>query len=252
MSSLALDEKGVLTLPPGRLQYGALSTNKEDAMNLVEYGAILLRRGWIMILLAIIAAVAAYLFSQAMTPVYRSTQTVLMIPSRSDFGLTQAAVQVLDQRVAYLRSEQIAGRVIEDLELHMTPGALLGATTIIAQRQDLTIRIDVDLPAPDPDTAARQGNPIAAAWGQQLINFQNELNQEAQRSDRIRAQFADNPRLSLLRPNIAINTAIGAVGGFLLGTVIVFVLEFLESNMVRRREDIERSAKLPVLATVPE
>jgi capsular polysaccharide biosynthesis protein len=48
-----------------------------------------------------------------------------------------------------------------------------------------------------------------------------------------------------------INTIIGAVGGFLLGAVIVFVLEFLEANMVRRQEDIERMTDLRVLASVP-
>jgi len=31
----------------------------------------------------------------------------------------------------------------------------------------------------------------------------------------------------------------------------VFVLEYLESNIVRRREDVERFLDLPVLAAIP-
>ena len=55
-------------------------------MNLIDYGSILIRRGWIMLLLGIIAAGAAFIFSRQMTPVYRATQKVLIVPSRSDFG----------------------------------------------------------------------------------------------------------------------------------------------------------------------
>lgn len=220
-------------------------------MNLVDYGYILLRRGWIMILLAVLAAGGAYVLSQQMTPVYRSTQVVLMIPSRSDWGLTQAAAQILDQRAAYLQSDLRAEEVINNLALDMTPGALRGATTITVRSQDLTIRIDVDMQAPDDQTAAQLINPISQEWGTLLIDWQNALNQEAERTDRVRAEFQDRPSISKLRPNMMINTAIGGIGGFLLGAVIVFVLEFLEANMVRRAADVERSGDLRVLATVP-
>jgi capsular polysaccharide biosynthesis protein len=220
-------------------------------MNLVEYGRILVQRGWIMILLAIVTAGAAFLFSQQITPVYRSTQNILIVPSRSDFGLTQAAVQLLESRVAYLNSELVAAGIIDDLALDLTPGFLMSRTTITPNRNNLTIQIDVDLEAPDAETGARLINPITQAWGQALIDYQNDLNQEARSEDRIRSQAQDNPRLSLQRPNTTVNIAIGAVAGFFLGAVIVFVLEYLESAIVRRREDIERSAELPVLASVP-
>jgi capsular polysaccharide biosynthesis protein len=49
-----------------------------------------------------------------------------------------------------------------------------------------------------------------------------------------------------------INTAAGGLFGAILGFVIVFVLEYLESSIVRRREDVERSLELAVLATIPQ
>ena len=174
-----------------------------------------------------------------------------MVPRRTDWGLTQAAAQVLDQRVAYLQSDLRAEEVINDLMLDMTPGQLRSATTITARGQDLTIRIDVDMQAPDDQTAAALINPISQQWGTILIDWQNALNQEAEQSDRVQAEFQDRPAISKLRPNMLINTAIGGIGGFLLGAVIVFVLEFLEANMVRRAADVERTGGLTVLATVP-
>jgi capsular polysaccharide biosynthesis protein len=49
-----------------------------------------------------------------------------------------------------------------------------------------------------------------------------------------------------------VNALAGGVLGLLLGGVIVFVLEYLESSIVRRREDIERSMDMPVLAAIPD
>lgn len=221
-------------------------------MNLLDYGQILLRRGWIMVLLAVVAGGAAFLFSRQMTPVYRSSLVVLVVPSRPDNGLQIASVNLLNNRAEYLRSEIVAAEVIDALQLDMHPAALLGATTISPNRDNMSLQIDVDLPAATDEEAAKLLNPIAAEWGNRLIQFQEELNQEAQRSDRILMRPKDNPKVSLLRPNTRMNLLIGAVGGFLLGAVILFVLEFLESSIVRRREDVERSGGLPVLASVPD
>jgi capsular polysaccharide biosynthesis protein len=221
-------------------------------MNLLDYGQILVRRGWIMLLLAVVAGGAAFLFSRQMTPVYRSSLVVLVVPSRPDNGLQIASVNLLNNRAEYLRSGIVAAEVIDTLQLDMEPAVLLGATTITPNRDNMSLQIDVDLPAATDEEAARLLNPLATEWGNRLIQFQNELNQEAQRSDRIVMRPKDNPQVSLLRPNTRMNLLIGAVGGLLLGAVLIFVLEFLESSIVRRREDVERSSGMPVLASVPD
>jgi capsular polysaccharide biosynthesis protein len=216
-------------------------------MNLIDYARIILRRGWIAILLAVIAAGAASGFSQRMTPVYRGTQTILLVPSRSDLGLTESVIRIINSRRAYLDSDLVAQSVIDKLQLDYLPGYLRGKTTITPNRDSLAIQIDVDLPLEDTATLER----IVAAWGQELIDYQNELNQSAKQEDRIRTQLQDNPRVYKLTPNIPINTAIGAIGGFFLGAIIIFILEYLESNIIRRREDVENTLDLKVLASVP-
>ena len=74
-------------------------------MNLLEYVNILLRRGWILLLLALVAAGSAWWLGTRQTPVYRATQRVLMQPTRADFGLTEASKTLLGNHVAYLDSE---------------------------------------------------------------------------------------------------------------------------------------------------
>jgi len=216
-------------------------------MNLLDYGRIILRRGWIAILLAILAAVAAFGFSKVVTPVYRGTQTVLLVPSRSDLGLTEAALRLINSRQAYLNSTLVAQQIIDDLQLDMPPGYLLGRTTIVPNRDSLAIQIDVDL----PEQHHAQIEAIVWAWSQELIDYQNELNQSARQEDRIQARVQDNPRVYQLRPDTEIYTAIGAIGGLFLGIVLIFLLEYLESNIIRRREDVETALELKVLAAVP-
>lgn len=220
-------------------------------MNLIEYGRIIIRRGWIALLLAVFAAGGAYLFSQTVTPEYRATQTILLVPSRSDLGLTEAALRLINSRRTYLDSDLRAQNIIDRLQLDYHPGYLRGQTTITANRDNLTIQIDVDLPANSGEEAARHIAPIAAAWGEELIRYQDELNQQAQRVDRIRAQSQDNPKVFKRSPKTNINTMIGAIAGFFLGTVLIFILEYLESNLIRRREDLERNIGITVLASVP-
>jgi capsular polysaccharide biosynthesis protein len=213
-------------------------------MNLVDYGRILWRRGWIIVLLALIAAGSAYVLSQQQTPIYRSTQLVLIQPSRNDLGLTEATTRLLNSYAVYLKSELIAAQVIDILQLDMTPGELNSKVTIAPDPLRFTIQIDVDLPNGD------LANDVARTWGEMLVQYRNEQNQTVRREDRIDALLPDLARYELLQPRPTINAIAGAVLGVLLGGIIIFVLEYLESSVVRRRDDLERD--LTVLAAIPE
>ena len=214
-------------------------------MNLIDYASILIRRGWIMLLLGIIAAGAAFLFSSGMDPVYRATQKVLIVPSRIDFGLTQAAKQTLNNHVAWLDSSLRAAEVIDLLQLDMSPTQLRGDVRIAPNLDSQVIQIDAE--SKDPGQAER----VAREWAQLLILYRNDQNQQARREDRIYASLQDNPVTVLARPNLRINATVGFIAGVFVGAIIVFVLEYLESAIVRRREDVETYAGLPVLAAVP-
>jgi capsular polysaccharide biosynthesis protein len=221
-------------------------------MNLLDYARIFVRRGWIIVLLALVTAGAAFLLSRMQTPVYRSTHTILILPSRPDWGLQQASEGLLNSRREYLYSSFRAQEVINNLQLDMEPYTLLSKTTISISRENMAIEISVDMPANSDEEAARTIVPIAGEWGRRLIQFQNEQNQEARREDRVTAREKDNPTIGRLRPNVAVNTLIGGLAGLFIGAILVFILEFLESAVIQRRADVERSTQLPVLAVIPE
>ncbi|MCL4247764.1 MAG: hypothetical protein KJ065_06425 [Anaerolineae bacterium] len=215
-------------------------------MNLIDYGQIIVRRGWIILLLALITAVSAYLLSRVQTPIYRATQTVLVQPARADLSLTESASRLVNNYALYLDSDTTAARVIDALQLDMTPGDLNGDVVVNPDALRFSIRIEVELP--DEQMAYQ----VAQEYGNQLVQFRFQENQKNKIEDRIDAQMVDVPRVGLDRPRTVLNTLAGAVLGALLGMVIIFILEYLESAIVRRREDVERALSLPVLASIPD
>src|SRR5262249_28717279 len=152
-------------------------------------------------------------------PIYRSVQTVLIQPARSDNGLTISSKDLLSQYSLYLDSTYRAAKVIDQLQLDMTPSALKAAVDIVPDQLTLSIKISVDLP--DGEMA----NRVAKAWGEQLVQFRDAENQKVQRADQVNALLQDDPTYDLNRPRPTINALAGAVLGVIVGAIIIFVLE---------------------------
>jgi len=214
-------------------------------VELSDYLRILRQRGWVIILVAFLTAAAAFGFSKVQTPVYESTLKLLVRPSRTDFGQSQAAKELLATYVAWLNSRYRAQDVIDTLQLDMEAGALLGDVKVASDNFSFVVELAVE--NSDPNLA----NDIARAWGDLLIQWQTQENDKNRKEDRITIEFIDDPQAALARPKWKINTAAGAVFGALLGVIVIFVLEWIESGIVRRSEDIERYLDIPVIGSIP-
>jgi capsular polysaccharide biosynthesis protein len=214
-------------------------------MTINDYVRILWRRGWILVLLAVLTAAAAFVFSRLQTPIYKSTIYLLVKPSRTDFGLTQSAKILLRSYVAWMDTDARAAEVIDARQLDMDPQSLRGNVTIASDDSRFVIQIDVKNENGD------LANDIARKWAELFIQWRNDENQKQRKEDRVEADILDAPRYSLDSPKTAINTLAGAILGLLLGGVVVFVLEYLESAVIRSTTDIERQFNLPVLGAIP-
>lgn len=214
-------------------------------MALSDYFRILRRRGWIIILLAVLTAGAAYGFSRIQPVVYESSLKMLVRPARTDFGQSQAARELLGNYEQWLNSSYRAQDVINILQLDMLANDLLGDVTVSSDRLGLVVQINVE--NTDPDL----GNDIARTWGNLLIQWQNQENDKNLQADRITIEFQDDPKVVGISPNVNVNTAAGGVFGVLLGIIVIFVLEWIESGVVRRAEDVERYLEIPVVGRIP-
>lgn len=214
-------------------------------MNLTYYVRILIRRGWIIVLAMLITAGAAYGYSKAQTPVYRASQRVLFQPARNDYGLTETLRTLLRSYVVYMSTDEQAGKAVDRLQLDMTASDLRSHMTVNSDPTQLIIQIDVDLE--DGPLAAS----IATTLGDLLVEYKTEQNAGLRLEDRIDAVRIDAAGWGLHSPNTKINTLAGAMLGILFGGLVVFALEYLESNIVRSKDDIERFLELPVLSAIP-
>ena len=214
-------------------------------MDLSDYIRILRQKGWLILLLAVLTAAAAFGFSRIQTPVYESSLRLLVQPARTDFGQAQAAKQLLRGYVQWIRSSYRAATVIDELQLDMTPPQLLSDVEVASDDSSFVIQINVE--NSDPDLA----NDIARTWGNVFVQWRIDDNATQRKEDRVDVEFIDDPQAGLSSPKTKINVAAGAVFGALLGVVLVFGLEWLESGVVRRSEDVEKYLDIPVIGTIP-
>lgn len=214
-------------------------------MELSDYFRILRRRGWIIVVLVVITAASAYVFSKLQTPVYRASVNVSINPARADLGLTQSAKWLLRNYVAIVHSEKWAEDVIDRLNIDLTPGQLKGNVTVASDDSRFLIQIDVN--DYDPGQATR----VADAWAQKLVEWRQQENAQQLKQDQVHAYQIDAATWGLFSPKTKINTAAGAILGLLLAGVIIFFLEWVESGIVRSANDVERHLGLTVLGTVP-
>ena len=215
-------------------------------MNLIDYVRILARRGWILLLAMVLTAGSAYIFSKLQTPIYRAEQKIMIKPSRPDLGLTDSLKQLENSWAERTSTELRAKDAIDALTLDMTPTQLKNQVTITADLNSLQIIVDVNM------TNGDLANQIARTYGTQFVEWRNQENQPLRNEDRISAELLDYPKYAQFQPNTAVNVAAGALLGLLVGGVIVFILEFIDSNVVRRAIDVERYLQLPVLGNLPE
>jgi len=214
-------------------------------MELRDYLHILRKRGWIILLLIVLTAGAAWGFSKLQEVEYKSSINVFVRPERIDNGTLLATKQILRGFVRYIDSRNFAQRVITALGLDMLPDTLTGKVTIASKDEDYIIQIDV------VDTDAAQAERIALEWANQFVQWRNQDNLKQRKEDRVDADIVQNPTTSKFRPQTTLNLIAGAIIGLLLGVGIVFFLEAIEANILRTPEDVERALGATVIGAIP-
>jgi len=219
-------------------------------MELSDYFRILRHRGWIIVVVAVVAAISAFGFSKLQRPIFKSSMQVTVLPARNDMGLAQTTKQLLRAYVTIIDTKKFAAEVLQRFEqagtpLDMTPEQLKD-NAIIASFEDKNV-IQIDVKNGDGE----RGNRIAYAWAQEFRDWRELENGKVRKEDQVEVVMGDNPIYSKFRPQTTINTAAGGILGLLLGALIVAVLEWLEAGVVRTPADVERKLGLPVLGMIP-
>ncbi len=216
-------------------------------MQLQDYARVLIKRGWIIVLLALLAAASAYGFSKLQTPIYRSTVALNTIPSRpADWGQTQAIKNLMRNYVEQMQSPLLTQLVIDKLQLDVSPDKFISQVNFNADES--TLKISIEARHPVPAVAVKMAQTLAETF----MSVHDTENLELDQRDRVLVKILRNATSpEIFSPNTKINTLAGAVLGGLIGILIVFVLEWLESDIIRTTDDIERYIGVTVLGSIP-
>lgn len=216
-------------------------------MDLREYGRVLVRRGWIVLVVAVVGVLGALLFSRLQTPIYRSTIKLTVQPSRnSDYGQTLAIKNLLRLYAQQLQTKTLAHQVIDQLQLDVAPEKFLGGIEVSPSDADLTLEVAVK------DANMDMVPRIVQTLAENFVIFHQQENLQMDQTDRIVVGILDNATPpEKFSPKTTINVIAGGILGALAGVIAIFVIEYIQSGYIRTTEDVEHFLKLTVLGTIP-
>ena len=216
-------------------------------MELGEYIRIIRRRGWIVVLLAFLTAAAGFGFSKAQVPIYEANLRMTVRPARADWGLGQVVGDLLRSLAGDITTHSFLQQVIDREQLDTTTDDLLNGKTVFVKDEAADYTISIVVRDPSEQVAVQMVNAIADLF----VEKRGQWNDLQDKRDRIDVEIRDHARYaSVYSPNTKINVAAGGVLGALIGTLIAFVMEWLEAGIVRSPEDMDRLG-IPALGAIP-
>lgn len=215
-------------------------------MELKQYLRVLLTKWWIVALACVVTVTSAVVFSEVRAPIYRASAVLQVIPARYDYGLTLAAEQLLRQFANQIHTTSMAQQVIDKLQLDITTDELLADVTVASIPEDFLIQIDVDR------LNADEARDVASTFANDFVAFHAAQILDIDRQDRVTIRILEDARFGWVHwPKTKTLALAGGVLGLLIGLLLAFGLEYLEADVLRTTDDVERHVGVTVLGSIP-
>ncbi|HEX2183926.1 MAG TPA: Wzz/FepE/Etk N-terminal domain-containing protein [Chloroflexota bacterium] len=212
-------------------------------MEFQTYARILLRRWWLILGLAAVAAAVAYGYAVRATPMYRATAQLSVTPSVIDYFTGEAVQRLLNNYSWRLRSPSFAAQV--GAKLNPPDEGLAGKIKAVASPSEYRIAIEVD--DARPARAQAIANAAATTFAE-LIRTENAGRERRDIEVQVLELAAEPGAPFQPRPR---RDAFGAaILGALIGAGLAFLLEYLDDTF-KSADEAGTSLQLPVLGTIP-
>lgn len=213
-----------------------------------EFGHVLWKKIWIMLLCAVIVAglILAYTID-FVTPLYTSSVTIYVNNNSSQnntaisSGDLAVALRLVNTYINILGSDQVLEEVINNTGVMLTAEKL--RTMISAEPMGETEMFEVHVRTPSPEMSRDLANAIAEVAPVKISNVIEGSS----------AKIVDYAKLptSNSYPSYIKNTVLGFLLG-LLGSAAFFIIQAALDNRVKGERDLEKVCKLPVLGKIPD
>lgn len=214
-----------------------------------------LKRLWVLIISAILAASAAFCyFNFAATPSYRASGSLLstngaIITQTNSNGSTSSKVSnsditsslYLSYTIAeLLNTSDIYKEVSKQIDGRYSYSQLMTMSSV-SKRDEDTLFIDVSFSASNPEEAVELVNTFLSLAPEYI----NKYVPDSTTSITSRADKA-----TLTYPRTVVNTALFGVLGAVLAYIVVFILDSLD-HAIKSEEDYRSRFDLPLLGIIP-
>ena len=167
----------------------------EEEIDLRQYLQVLRRRIWLILGCIVVAALAAFIVSSQLPPVYRASATLLVRLAPSS-GINEYTAVLISERLATTYSQMVTGRpvmeeVIRQMGLPETAEQLVKRVKVEVLRNTQLIRVSVE--DTDPTRAADIANMIATVFVTQTQAIQQSRYADSLAS--LQAQMEELARL---------------------------------------------------------
>lgn len=209
------------------------------------------RRRWRWVVLGLILCGAlAEVFILRATPQYQSQTKIFISTSSTDTATAnQGNIFSMQRAASYAdlaNGRDLAERVVDDLDLDLTPAQLAGHVTARAVPE--TVLLQITITDPDPELA----RSIAQAYASELADLVAELETPPGKDKPVlKATTVESANLptSPVSPNVLRTLLMGAVLGLLLGFGLAAFRELLDTS-VKTSDDIEAITPAPILGRI--
>lgn len=202
-----------------------------------------------MLLVALVAAGSAFGVSKLQTPIYSAGVKLSVVPARAtDWGSSNSLKDLLRNYAENIRTHTMAAEVIDRAQLDMDTTTFLSKLFVNPDSSTFTLALEGR--DRDPEVAMAMVDTMAQVFGQD----REQWNQRQDKRDRIEVKMLDsvyNLGYEQYSPKTRINTLAGGLFGLLVGFLVIFFLEWLELDLIRNADDVERAIAVTVLGTIP-
>jgi receptor protein-tyrosine kinase len=234
------------TEPPANVH--ADTGEDEYALSLADILAVLRRRAWVIVLVAILCASAAIAFSMTRTPLYEGTITILVgqdegIVSESP-GNVQGLQSLTETMAEAVDSRPVAQAAIDRLGLSTQPDELL--SNLRVEQVPNTQFVQAAYTDSSPEEAQRVANTIGDVFSEQI----SEVSPSASAITATIWERAAAPQ-DPVSPDPVRDGLLALVLGLMLGVGLAFLMEYFD-NTWRAPEEAERVSGVPTFGFVPK
>lgn len=180
-----------------------------------------------------------------MTPKYEASTQILVNQSQNEgdeLSSTdlQSSRDLINTYNVILTSPAILEPVIENTSFDGTIEDLRSNINVTAEEESQVATITVE--SEEPTNAGELANTLAQTFEQEISNIMDVDNV----SILSEAQSSEMP----VSPKPLINLMLALIFGFLIGTSIAFLLEYLDKSL-KTEQDVEKELGIPILGVVP-